>query len=328
MKDQISEDLLTKYLLGESSPDETLKIEEWASKNSANAKTLEDVKIILETSRRMAQASPLSETAAWERFKSKRETATNQEVKIVQMPVYSYWLRIAAAALLFVGGGWMAYHFYTDQSGVSDKWVTLKAEDQARVDTLPDGSIIHINKHSTLAYARDFSTKREIKLSGEAFFDVKHNDTAPFTVQVGDVRVQDIGTAFNIKSRHDNTEIIVKSGVVKVSKNKNFVQLNAQQMVNTKAGDKKLEVKRNADELYNYYVSGIFAANNTPLWRLVEVLNEAYDTKIKIANNALRNAPITVTIKLQNPVENALDAISLSTPNMHLQKSGSAYIIN
>lgn len=327
MKQRVSEDLLIKYLLDEASADEALEVEAWKAIRSANARKLEEIKIILETSKRLAQASPLDETEAWERFKSKRGQAKNEQGRLVPMRVHSNWLRIAAAALLFIGGGWMAYYFYHGKSGGSANWVILKTENQVREETLPDGSTVHINKNSVLAYSDNFKSKREVKLTGEAFFNVKHNDAVPFMVQVEDINIRDLGTAFNIKIRQHHIEVIVESGTVKVSKNKEAVQLNAQQMVSIKTGDKGLRVERNSDELYNYYMSNTFAAKKTPLWRLINVLNEAYGADIRIENSALRNAPITVTIRLQDSLDSILNLISLTTPDLHVQKAGGTYTI-
>ncbi|WP_158800030.1 FecR family protein [Pedobacter sp. L105] len=323
----MSEDLLIKYLLGEGSNDEALKVEAWAAASSANTRKLEEIKTILETSNRLAQVSPMDETEAWERFKSKRDTTRNEKVRITPMRVYANWLKIAAVMFLLTAGGWMASYLYSSKSGESAGWITLRAKSEVRVDTLPDGSILHINKNSTLTYSRNFKSKRTVKLTGEAFFNVKHNDALPFTAQVEDVNVRDVGTAFNIKSRQHNTEVIVESGTVKVSRDKDAVQLNAQQMVNIKAGDKGFSVKRNSDELYNYYMSNTFVANKTPLWRLIDVLNEAYGTDIRIENSALRNAPITITIRLQDSLNSILNLISLTTPDLHVQKAGGTYII-
>jgi ferric-dicitrate binding protein FerR (iron transport regulator) len=326
MKQHISEDLLIKYLLGEGSPDEALEVETWVAAHSANARKLDEMKSTLATSHRLAQVSPIDEKEAWVRFKSKRGPVVNQPVELLPAQVYSKWISIAAAVLVVIGAGITAY-LYSDKNDASPGWVTLQADDQVRIDTLPDGSVVHINKRSSLVYPADFKTGRLIKLTGEAFFDVKHNDAIPFTVQAGDVQIQDIGTTFNIKNKAHHVEIIVGSGIVKVSRNKEAVQLHAQQMVSIKAGDKGLKVEKNSDELYNYYMSNSFAANNTPLWRLIDVLNEAYGADIKIENVELRNIPITATIKLQDSLANILNLIGLINPHMQVQKAGGTYII-
>jgi len=327
MKQRMSEDILIKYLLGEGSPAEALEIEAWAAANSANAKKLEEVKIILETSKRLAQVSPLSEVEAWEKFKNKRAAAKNEPARVIPMSANTNWLRIAAAVIFLIGGGWIAYYLYSGQKGASAGWVNVKATNAVRIDTLPDGSIVHINKNSAISYAGNFKSKREIRLTGEAFFNVKHNDAIPFTVHVNDVNIMDVGTAFNVKSRQHNTEVIVESGIVKVSKNNNAVQLKARQMVSVNAGDKTLKVETSPDLLYNYYVSNTFFANKTPLWRLIAVLNEAYGADIKIKNNALRNTPITVPIRLQDSLTDILNLIKETTPEMHVDETAGNIVI-
>jgi hypothetical protein len=64
-----------------------------------------------------------------------------------------------------------------------------------------------------------------------------------------------------------------------------------------------------------------------PLWRLIEVLNEAYNANIKIENNALHNTPVTVPIRLQDPLINVLQVIKSTTPEMHIEQSGQDIII-
>jgi len=327
MKQRMSEDILIKYLLGEGSPAEALEIEAWAAANSANAKKLEEVKIILETTKRLAQVSPLGEAEAWEKFKEKRAAAKNEPARVIPFTANTNWLRIAAAVIFLIGDGWIGYYLYSGQKSASANWVNIKATNAVRIDILPDGSIVHINKNSAISYSGNFKSKREIRLTGEAFFKVKHNEAAPFTVHVNDISIIDVGTAFNVKSRQHNTEVIVESGIVKVSKNNNAVQLKARQMVNIKSGDKSFKIENTTDELYNYYISNTFIATKTPLWRLIDVINDAYNADIKIKNNALRNTPITITIRLQDSLTEILNLIKLTTPEMHVDETGGNIVI-
>ena len=326
MKQDMSEDILIKYILGEASPSEVQDVEAWVGVSSANAKKFEDVKIILETSKRLAQVSPLNETEAWEKFKEKRAAAKAEPARIVPINRSTSWLRIAAAVVFLIGGGWIAYQLY-QQSNTSTQLVSVKATNTVRVDTLPDGSIVHINKNSGISYAGNFKSNRNIRLTGEAFFEVKHNEEAPFTVHVNDVVIKDVGTAFNVKSARQSTEVIVESGIVQVSKSNSSVRLNPNEMVRIKPGDKQLKVEMSTDMLYNYYKNSIFNANNIPLGRLISVLNEAYNADIKIENSALRNIPITVTIKWDDPLDTILGVIKDTTPEIHVIKTDHGIVI-
>jgi len=327
MKQDMSEDILIKYILGEASTDEGEEIEIWKRANHANAKKFEEVKIILETGKRLAEVSPLGEAEAWEKFKEKRATGTQEAAKVVSINrnTGTNWLRIAAAAVLLIGGGWIGYALY--QQNAANQVVNIQANNEVRVDTLPDGSVVHLNKNSGISYVGTFKSKREITLTGEAFFDVKHDEAAPFTVHVNDVTIKDIGTAFNVKSKEHNTQIIVESGIVQVSRSNNAVRLTRNQMVSISPEDKQLKVEESTDDLYGYYKDPVFNAVHVPLSRLVEVLNQAYSANIKIENAALRNIPITIPIKLSDPLSNVLAAIKDTTPAMKIIEVGNNIII-
>ena len=60
--------------------------------------------------------------------------------------------------------------------------------------------------------------QRTVRMAeGEASFDVAHNAARPFVVRVGEVRVRDIGTEFNIRRDSDSTTVSVRKGVVEVA---------------------------------------------------------------------------------------------------------------
>jgi hypothetical protein len=69
---------------------------------------------------------------------------------------------------------------------------------------LPDGSRVWLNSESAITYPLTFTgTERKVKMRGEAYFDVVHNDRLPFRVQAGTLIVHDLGTAFNVSAYPD-----------------------------------------------------------------------------------------------------------------------------
>jgi len=93
-------------------------------------------------------------------------------------------------------------------------YVTRRA--QGRDVWLVDGSQVAIGADSALAV--DYTaTSRKLQLnSGEAYFQVQHNQDRPFVVQAGRLKVIAVGTAFNIRKTGDKVEVIVTRGVVDV----------------------------------------------------------------------------------------------------------------
>lgn len=77
---------------------------------------------------------------------------------------------------------------------------------QKRTVILPDGSLVTLNSNSSVSY-REKRNSREVELSGEAYFDVKHDTRRPFFVAAGEVRVKVLGTSFNVKAYESDNHI-------------------------------------------------------------------------------------------------------------------------
>ncbi|HEY2581112.1 MAG TPA: FecR domain-containing protein [Mucilaginibacter sp.] len=323
MKEDIIEDLLIKYILGEANADEATSIEEWIGSSEANAKHFQQVKFILKTSGDLAQKSPLSEQQAWENFKIKR-TASPAKIKFIKTTIKWYW---SAAAVITLGfTAILAYYLVNRQNKPGAGWVTAVSQDRSIVVNLPDGSVVQLNKHTTVRYAAEFRSSRKVSIDGEAFFKVVHNPRVLFEVNVGDVFIKDIGTAFNVNTRHGEVEVIVESGSVKVTRRAASIALNPHQLVRIRPGNTALQMEKNDDQLYQYYRTNEFVANHTPLGRLVKILNDAYGSNIQIRGKELADIPITVTLKKES-LEKVLGVILLTTPEIHRMDSGNGIIL-
>lgn len=87
------------------------------------------------------------------------------------------------------------------------------------VTTLEDGSVVYLAQESTLQYPEHFATDhRKVNLQGEAFFDVARKQEQAFLIETGQVRIEVLGTAFNVRSHEaDAFRLSVQRGRVKVS---------------------------------------------------------------------------------------------------------------
>lgn len=121
---------------------------------------------------------------------------------------------ITAAVLLFPWNG------RTDPSGPAMAQYTDRTSPSALPSrlTLPDGSQVRLMAGSTLSCEDGFGeTNRNVVLSGEGYFDVVHDASLPFVVKTGEVRVQVLGTVFNVKTNADDAvETMLASGSVQI----------------------------------------------------------------------------------------------------------------
>ncbi|HEV2354711.1 MAG TPA: FecR domain-containing protein [Puia sp.] len=86
--------------------------------------------------------------------------------------------------------------------------------------TLPDGTLVWLNAGSRLAYASNYNvSRREVSLTGEAFFDVAKNSQRPFLIHTDRIDIQVLGTSFNVKSYPSDktTETTLIRGSLEVS---------------------------------------------------------------------------------------------------------------
>ena len=325
MKKSISEDMLIRHLLGESTADEEQAINVWMKASSANAQKLEQFKFILEGSKQLAKDSPADEEDQWEKFKVRRDSNRHTGTVSALKP-NKQWLQTAASILLVCGLAIGGYYYFSRNSATVNKLVIIKTQNNVLTDTLPDGSIIQLNKYSAITYVNNFKKQRAIKLTGEAFFTVIHNADIPFNVQAGNVTIRDVGTSFNVKIKPDYLEVIVETGIVKVSRHAESIVLKQRDMIRISPTDQNLTRQTSEDLLYNYYRNNQFELNNTPLWRIVAVFNEVYDAHIRIEGQDLSSLPLTVTLKKDSMI-NMLHVLLLTTPELKMKKRGDEIIL-
>ncbi|MDP3466703.1 MAG: FecR domain-containing protein [Daejeonella sp.] len=317
----MSDDLLIKYLLRETSPEEDIELSHWLAEDSENRKEFERFELIWNESKKLEQNSTVDPEAAWVKFKE-QIPATAPRAVIRPISNRFGWLRIAAV-LFIIAGAW-SFYLILRQNGYN----TISSGQMVRTEVLPDGSEVTLNKNAVLSYKKDFKgNMRSVKLEqGEVFFDVSPDKARPFIIDADQVNIRVLGTSFNVKKNSDLTEVIVESGLVRVSLKDQQIELKKGEKVLIKGTEAKLQKELSTDNLYNYYRTNIFVADNTPLWRMVEILNEAYEVKIEIADPKLRDLTLNTTFKGES-LDTILHIIS-ETLRIKVQKEGDKIILN
>lgn len=322
----MNDDLLTKFMLGETTSEENIEIEKWIIEDHQNQKYFKDFQFIWESSKKLALTSTVDENEAWKTFKERKDQIEDAS-KIIPFQSRFGWMKIAASFLLLIIAGSLVYISLNKKEDIAIATLRIESLKQVVTDTLPDGSVVTLNKNSLLSFPEKFTgNTREVKLEqGEAFFNVMPDKSKPFVVNTNNVTVNVVGTSFNVKATNKETEVIVETGVVEVSKKDVNVILKPKEMVVIGKETTDFVKKENKDQLHNYYRTKQFIASSTPLWRMVEVLNEAYNANIVIETENLRDLPLTATFK-EESLENILNIIS-QTFNIRVIRSDEKIIL-
>jgi transmembrane sensor len=298
----MTDELLIKFLLNETDEEEGLTVQAWLEADPSNQAYFAQFEKIWKAGKKLAVSSTVDEQQAWLKFKEK---AANHEAIVRPLKPNFSWLKIAAI-LVMIGGIWMTYTLFGPE-----RYKDLVAENQVRIEQLPDGSELTLNKNSEISYVRNFKRNRHVKLSkGDVFFNVAHDKTHPFVIDINKVSVTVVGTSFNIKRLNEETEIIVETGIVRVELNGEKIELRKGEKIRIGRDDSGLVKEKNSDQLYNYYRSNLFIASNTPLQKLADVVNEAYGSEISISDPSLGAETITTTFKVEDGLEGSLKVIS------------------
>jgi len=306
-------------MLNEASAEEKHEITQWLNNRDSNIAYYNELKKVWDTSRELASQSTVDENKAWEKFSG---LIRREEAKQVSRRIGFTRIKIAASVILLVGLGLTANLLFNRPV----KEIVVQTLQNPITDTLPDGSVITINKGSSISYPSGFKEKsRSLTLKGEAFFHITPDRKRPFIITVNDVQVMVVGTSFNVKNADGNTEVIVESGIVRVSKAGNMIDLRANEKLKVEANSTVFVKERVNDRLYNYYRTKEFVCDDTPLWRLVEVVNEAYHTHIAFGNTALKDLKLNTTFNNES-LDQVLNVISL-TFDIRINKEGDRIIL-
>jgi transmembrane sensor len=321
---QVNEELLVKYLLGEANEAERGEVSDWINASDENRKYYDHFSLIWNESKKIEATSTVNVEHAWTKFKKRTEEAETRQTKVIEFPAKKFnWMRAASVAAL-IGAGVMAYTFSVNNSG---KLMAVNSGNAVLIDTLPDGSVVTLNKNSSITYNSKLNgNTRSVKLQGEAFFNVTPDKEHPFVIDVNGSTVTVVGTSFNIKSTEDKTEVIVETGIVDVAKNSNSVTLNPKEKATILLNSDGPVKENSSDELYNYYKTKKFVCNNTPISRLVEVLNDAYGAQIVIEGNSIGYLPMNTTFDMGS-LQEALATISRTYPQVDIIEKGGKYIL-
>lgn len=162
---------------------------------------------------------------------------------------------------------------------------------------LSDGTKVILNAGTTLSYPTVFvSGQREVKLNGEAFFEVSHDKEHPFIVRAENVNVKVLGTKFNVKAYddEDNIEVTLTEGRVGVGLDfNNLIQMTPGQQVEFNKSAKRFIKKEVNLNNYTAWINGKFYFTNRPLEKIAKQLERNFNVHIDILDKSLEQAAFT-----------------------------------
>jgi len=326
-KSNISQSIIPRFLADECTQEEENLLASWRAESTENDKQfleLEKAQQLGEQHYNTRDRLDLDVNKEWKAFLNK--IGDQKDSKVLEMkpaPIFSQpWFRIAASVVLILAIG-----FAVRQTILQSPESTFIADTQTKEITLPDGSTITLNRHSSLTIQDDFGDQeRRVKLVGEAFFDVVRDASKAFVIESSKAEITVLGTSFNVKNEDSSTEVIVASGMVKLA------EKNTAESIVLKVGESGILEKGalirgiNQDHNFMSWKTRILTFEGERINIVLDELEEAYGVVFEYSIETPANCNVSVTFEQQS-IESVMKVLK-STLDIEYSIDGTIININ
>lgn len=262
----MQEEIIYRYLVGKCTQEEECAIKEWYTQNpEENQRTIDRVRFLFEST---LIHHTIGKTAVQPRKLRKPHSIVRRVMRV-------------AAVIAFMAGSMYGMREFVFHE-ISGQMTVFEVPAGQRINLdLADGTHVCLNSGSRIEYPLVFGRKsRNVKISGEAMFDVKPDAKRPFTVETFASTIEVLGTKFNVEADETagrfSTALI--HGKVKVSTDAQEVYLHPNQTVGLINGN--LVVTRTEDPATLLWTEGILSMKGISFEELMTKFEKLYDVRI------------------------------------------------
>ncbi|MDN3547292.1 FecR family protein [Mucilaginibacter aquaedulcis] len=243
--------------------------------------------------------------------------------KIMPAPVIkpwfrSSWARAAAILIIPVSAALIYLKTYQDHPSKAQPVTVITyttGAKQIKKIMLQDSTVVWLNANSAVQVKSDYAkANRSLTLTGEAFFEVKHDASIPFIIDAGGISIKDIGTSFNVSAYKSlNTiNVAVNTGVVQVMRNK--AQLALLQPGKGLSFDKITQTIKLANigiAQTDLWRSGKTVLTRSSFDELAQGMLNLYGVKLNTTDSKVKSFKYNLTLSSAQSEKSALEMICL-----------------
>ena len=317
MKDQFIEELLPSYFNGVLNKDEREKVEKWKEASKENRQVFADSLKAWEGIELLRRMKKYDAEKALKNVNQKIEKSKSLKLFVILQKV---------AAVLILPLLFATFYFATKTPTPKiavTQWHTIKTPAGLRSEfILPDGTKVYLNSKTSLSYPVAFNSyTRDVKLTGEAYFEVAENKKQPFIVNTGKIKVEVTGTEFKASNYPDEnlTEIVLASGKINLfqgeySKEKEILRSMAPgEKATFYEEENKIYYEKVDVEKYISWKDGILMFRDDSMEDVVRRLNRWFNVDINLTDDKLKDYVYTATFQDESLIQ-ILDLLKMSSP--------------
>lgn len=289
--------LVIRYLRGEASWKERIQVMEWVEESESNREEFMAMRKIYDASLMYGN------TGAGNRSDRRHSGRTVRLLKT--------FAAMAAAASLAVG---VTYFLMSDGTGEENILVQsfIAPEGHRTEAVLTDGTEICLNSGSRLDILSSGDGERRVRLAGEAYLDVAHDDARPFVVETSRMEVRVLGTSFDVSTYGDVHSVVLVEGSVEVgsleSQERNIIEPDQMYTYDGNTGLSRVE-QVDAESLTTWK-DGYLDIRNMTVQELFIQLERYYG--VRIVCNDIPETQLTMSGKLilESRIDSVLDNLT------------------
>jgi transmembrane sensor len=318
-------DAIARHVAGESTPESSARVDELMGDPSER----DLIASLQGVTNQMAGSIPadIDVEAALRDVKARMKEVVRPALKVesgrtVRAPMpATHWRvpvpAIAAAGLLVVGlGSWLVLGRKSEPVAIASSKMVATGVGARDSLTLSDGTKVVLGPLSSIkVYAAYASASREVEVRGDAYFEVVHDSSKPFTVYAGNATIRDVGTKFAVQSNDfGDIGVSVSEGAVSLAQGRSpkpDAVLKAGDQGTVDRDGKVLARRGAATDEDLAWLNGRLVFRETPLSEVASSVRRWYGIDLQIADPSLANRHITATFSGEPP-ERVLEVLRLA----------------
>lgn len=286
--------LILSFLNRTITPADLKTLKNWIDESEENKAYFSEIqKVWLISSLREKKNFDQVKERAFIRFQQRIAQAGPRKEQTRIRPLWHRVVYIAAClAIAFVAG--MSTIYFSDHHQLAQQPLAYSLESPRGSKlklTLPDGTCVWLNADSRLSYDNKFGVdNRDIKLEGEGYFEVSKNKELPFHVTSDDIKVEVLGTKFNVRNYPEDTliKVALMEGSVALLNPQGKTTLKPGQIAHYDKKNKTTRVKTDGVKNANAWINGHLYFDEENMETIARALERAFDVDITINGDTLK----------------------------------------
>lgn len=299
------EQVITRNLSGEATYEDIIRLSEWLSFDDANKEMFLKIKKYWDAEVSHVQTDDIL-------YSYNKLLNKIQDIDAGTVPVMSkQWIKTLLISVAAMLAGIVIFWAVSGTKIPQENYTCMSGNGVSEM-VLPDGTKVSLNKNSTLYYSGQYDKKnREVRLKGEAYFDVEKDPSKPFIVNVEDTRITALGTAFNVNNYTNNStlSITLVEGSIRFENGAQNILLQPGQQLLYNIQTEKVDVESIETDVFTAWKDHLIKYRSLSFEDLCRKLEDLYGVDIVIESDHIKDQIISGSFENNLSLDQILDLL-------------------